>query len=434
MSRLGCRAIRLEVAGSTPMSGAVGVAPVLGVALVVGGLGWLPSGCMSPASLMPEVSDRAIRSLDLFAGAGGLTTGLRLAPGLKIDAVCAVEFDESAAATYSLNHGGRIEDGGVVGGSVYAGTIQDWLHESAPVEVDLVVGGPPCQGFSTLGKRNVGDERNSLWQWYADAVKRSTPRYFVLENVPAFLRSPQWDVFQAEIDSGMLADYDIEVGILNAADYGAVQARKRVIAIGHHKDLPAPGLPPKTHEGHHRTLEEIFQHIPDAVDRIGLPDGAVTYRGVDRPGAFSTRELHFGRFYTDLSLERFASIPENGNRFDLPDELLAPCWRKHRTGSADVMGRLRLERPSVTIRTEFFKPEKGRYLHPTEDRAITHYEAALIQGFPEDYRWVGTRDEIARQIGNAVPIPLGEAIGRQLQKAFSGSLGALVETEASRAA
>ena len=135
-----------------------------------------------------------------------------------------------------------------------------------------------------------------------------------------------------------------------------------------------------------------------------------------------------------MSLKRFASIPEKGNRFNLPDELLAPCWRKHRTGTADVMGRLHLDKPSVTIRTEFFKPEKGRYLHPTEDRAITHYEAALIQGFPENYQWVGTREEIARQNGNAVPIPLGKAIGRQLQTAFSGNLDASEESEASRAA
>ena len=255
-----------------------------------------------------------------------------------------------------------------------------------------------------------------------------------LENVPAFLTSPQWDVFQDELESGMLADYEIEVDILNAADYGAVQARKRVIVIGHHKDLPAPGLPTKTHEHQHRTLDEIFQDIPNTVDRIGLPEGTIEYGGVDRPGAFATRELHFGRFYTDLSLKRFASIPEKGNRFDLPDELLAPCWRKHRTGTADVMGRLHLDKPSVTIRTEFFKPEKGRYLHPTEDRAITHYEAALIQGFPENYQWVGTREEIARQIGNAVPIPLGKAIGRQLQTAFSGRLDAPEESEASRAA
>lgn len=388
-----------------------------------------------PGIRMTEVPDRVIRVLDLFAGAGGLTTGLGFAPKLAVDAVCAVESDGAAAATYTLNHGGRLEAGRVVGGPVYAGSIQDWLAEVGPVEVDLVVGGPPCQGFSTLGKQNVDDERNLLWRKYAEAVRRSTPRYFVLENVPAFLASPQWEVLQTELKSGMLADYDIEFDILNAADYGAAQARKRVIVVGHRRDQPAPGMPVKTHERRHRKLDEIFQQIPNEVDRIGVPEGTVRYADRDRPGAFSTRQLHFGRNYTSLSLQRFAEIPEKGNRFDLPDELLPPCWRKHRTGTADVMGRLHLDKPSVTIRTEFFKPEKGRYLHPTEDRVITHYEAALIQGFPEDYRWVGTREEIARQIGNAVPIPLGKAIGRQLQRAFSDNLEASAErARASRAA
>lgn len=371
--------------------------------------------------MAPEEPDTVVRTLDLFAGAGGLTAGLSLAEGLTIDPVCAVEFDQSAAATYTLNHGGEVHDGRVVGGPVYAGPIEDWLAEEQCAEVDLVVGGPPCQGFSTLNKQSLNDDRNLLWKKYAKAVKKSTPRYFILENVPAFLTSPQWGVFQSELESGLLADYRIEFDILNAADYGAVQARKRVIVIGHHKDVPAPGLPKKTQQ-QHRKLEEIFGDIPNEVDRIGVPDGTVWYEGLDRPGVFSTRQLHFGRHYEPLSLKRFARIPVKGGRFDLPDELLSPCWRKHRTGAADVMGRLHLDKPSVTIRTEFFKPEKGRYLHPTEDRVITHYEAAKIQGFPESYQWVGTREEIARQIGNAVPIPLGQAIGRQILAALQGTL------------
>jgi DNA (cytosine-5)-methyltransferase 1 len=126
------------------------------------------------------------------------------------------------------------------------------------------------------------------------------------------------------------------------------------------------------------------------------------------------KELHFTRQVTSLSLARYRSIPYGGNRFDLPDELRSPCWRRHRSGAADVMGRLRWEEPSVTIRTEFFKPEKGRYLHPTQDRSITHYEAALLQGFPDDFLWSGTKSAIARQIGNAVPVPLARAIAAHL--------------------
>lgn len=136
--------------------------------------------------------------------------------------------------------------------------------------------------------------------------------------------------------------------------------------------------------------------------------------GQTTSGPFRADELHVTRNYSELSLKRFRRIPMKGNRFDLPDELLAPCWRRHKSGSADVMGRLNWEKPSVTIRTEFVKPEKGRYLHPELHRAITPYEGALLQGFPADYLFVGSMTDIVRQIGNAVPIPLGEAIGKQL--------------------
>ena len=90
-----------------------------------------------------------------------------------------------------------------------------------------------------------------------------------------------------------------------------------------------------------------------------------------------------------MSKARYRAIPAGGNRNDLPDHLLSPCWRKHKSGSGDVMGRLMWNKPSVTIRTEFFKPEKGRYLHPEEHRPITHAEAAFIQGFPESFLWCG---------------------------------------------
>lgn len=372
---------------------------------------------------MPAKSrDRAakITTLDLFAGAGGLSEGLNAAPGKRFKAVRAVEWELAAAATYALNHGGRLREGRVEGGCVYAGAIEDWLAEDDVPQVDVVVGGPPCQGFSTLNREGIGAHRNELWRLYAQTVQRATPKYFVLENVPAFLKSDQWRVFQEALDDGMLRDYEIDFDVLNAADYGAFQARKRVIVIGHHKDLPSLGLPEATHAGEHRNLAEALLGVPRTVDRIGIPEGIVEFQGAELPGLFFTRELHFGRFYTQLSLDRFKAISHNGgSRSELPDHLKAACWLKHSKGTGDVMGRLSWEKPSVTIRTEFFKPEKGRYIHPDEDRVITHYEAALIQGFREDYRWVGTREEIARQIGNAVPIPLGEAIGRLLIDAFA---------------
>lgn len=213
-------------------------------------------------------------------------------------------------------------------------------------------------------------------------------------------------------------------GLKLAADYGAPQARKRAVLIGHHRDLTAPGFPTPTHNKHgtdglqpYRTVRQALTGVPAQPDMDTCFETLRTpVAGRDTPGAFTPRQLHLSRNYSKLSQDRFKAIPEGGNRTNLPDHLKAPCWLRHTTGSMDVMGRLVWDRPSVTIRTEFFKPEKGRYLHPMEHRAITHYEAALLQGFPDTHLFIGSRTAIARQIGNAVPIPLGAAIARQILK------------------
>jgi DNA (cytosine-5)-methyltransferase 1 len=315
-------------------------------------------------------------------------------------------MDPVAAASFAATFGD---------GMVRVAGIGAWLEEDDVPSVDVVVGGPPCQGFSTLGRQDVEDVRNELWRDYAHTIVRAKPRYFVLENVGAFVSSGQFaDLRDATSRGGMLAAYDFEVAVLNAADYGAAQARRRTIVIGRHRDLPAPGMPTPTHVDRHVPLSAAFRYVRRVVNRTELPERYVVVAGRTQPGRFTTRELHIGRTYTSTSMARIRSIPSGGNRFDIPLHLRPACWRNHTTGSMDVMGRLRLDRPSVTIRTEFWKPEKGRYLHPTEDRALTHFEAARIQGFSDEHRWVGSKTAIGRQIGNAVPIPLGRAIAAHL--------------------
>ena len=168
--------------------------------------------------------------------------------------------------------------------------------------------------------------------------------------------------------------------------------------------------PPPTHgpgtERPYMTVRDAIADLPTDTDGF---DAAY-----DRNGR---QLLHFGRRPRPESLKRYRAIPEGGNRFDLArnaPELLPRCWAEKPTGTTDVMGRLWWDRPSVTVRTEFFKPEKGRYLHPTADRPITHREAARLQSFPDDFAFEGTKIEIARQIGNAVPPGLAEAIARHL--------------------
>ncbi|MGW6278753.1 DNA cytosine methyltransferase [Kribbella sp. NPDC055071] len=350
-----------------------------------------------------------IRLLDLFAGAGGLTSGFHAATK-RYEVIRAVESDVAAAASYAANFGVD---------HVYQGAIEDWLANESVPEVDVVIGGPPCQGFSLLGKRDAMDKRNGLWAHYAETLSRATPKYFVLENVPAFFQSEQFEQLRESTSpGGLLEEYDFHAEVMNAADYGAAQIRKRVLVIGWHRDLKPPARLPKTHLGRHVPISKVLAKVSHSAREIDLPEKFTTAFGRSMRGIFKTSDLHLSRRYEDLSLERFSYIPQGGNRFNLPDRLKAPCWLNHTSGSGDVMGRLHWDRPSVTIRTEFFKPEKGRYLHPSENRAITHLEAALIQGFPVGYKWCGSKVSIARQIGNAVPIKLGQAIGRAISNEF----------------
>lgn len=366
----------------------------------------MPSILPSQSESLPEGAEQ-LTVLDLFAGAGGLSQGFKQA-GYRIAG--AVEVDRAAAATYAANHGDI----------VCALPIQEWLATHEVPQVDVIVGGPPCQGFSRLGLQDPTDERSQLWNEYVEVVVQARPRYFVLENVGAFTKAPEYAALTAEVGpEGRLRDYDFVAAVLNAADYGCPQARRRTIFIGFRRDRPCPDLPEKTHEERHVSVRQAFaaRRVRAKVRHVDLQD--IGSAPADNRGPFTSRQLHVDRHYSAISRARFRCIPEGGNRYDLPEALQAPCWRGFTTGAGDVMGRLHWDRPSVTIRTEFTKPEKGRYLHPTEDRAITLYEGALLQGFPDTYKWVGTRSEISRQIGNAVPIELGHAIARQLKVEYS---------------
>lgn len=349
-----------------------------------------------------------LRVIDLFAGCGGLSQGFR-ETGLFVP-VAAVEMDLFAAATYAANFG---ED------HIHWGDIADWVKGDLP-DAEVVVGGPPCQGFSNLGAKREDDERNGLWERYVDTLVEVRPKAFVLENVDRFLKTRQFRSLEAELTGGRLQDYRIDVEVLKATNFGAAQSRRRAIVIGTRKDIEQIKIPlPQVSPADWRTVKAALSGLEEAIPegRIDLPQGReFEVFGRIVPGRYMANELHITRHYQQLSMDRFAEIPYGGNRFDLPDDLKAPCWKKHTSGSGDVMGRLVWDRPSVTIRTEFFKPEKGRYLHPVQDRALSHHEAARLQGFPDTFEWCGPKLEIARQIGNAVPIPLAAALAKHVAK------------------
>jgi DNA (cytosine-5)-methyltransferase 1 len=505
-----------------------------------------------------NTAEAPITVLDLFSGCGGLSEGFhqfRPDGGSTpvFHSLGAVEWEPAAAASYAMNFGAESNRPRHFDPpEIFCGDIVDWEPKWSPGDVDVVVGGPPCQGFSGLNRHKVRADRNNLWQEFIRVVIALQPKLFVIENVDRFVRSVEFNDLQNRIGSGDLSNYRLVEPpganendsewerarryLLNAADYGAKQARRRSIVIGIRTDAGLPvdfmRYPEPTHSRpiklrgaridelsvpdsrpSWQTVDDLFGKTSKMkLETTELPGGRVkTLEGIAASiaGPFVTTELHFTRRPESVSRARYKAIPTNGNRknlrgrylcrFDNGEEVIlekvgsprdntgrlvvlgayrvvvnghatsrtlsvwlqeiraisngrsrgavyrvevrdenlthratleylsTQAWDEHDSGTGDVMGRMRHGAPSVTIRTEFFKPEKGRYLHPTENRPITHFEAAKLQGFPDDFRWCGSKTDIAKQIGNAVPVPLGRKIAESIyaylrgEKALQGS-------------
>jgi DNA (cytosine-5)-methyltransferase 1 len=344
-------------------------------------------------------STEKLRVVDLFCGAGGMTLGFsdpRFGGGFQ--SVLALDNDKAAIETHAANFEG----------AAVCDNIEEWIKKNDIPAADVVIGGPPCQGFSLLNKNRTGDKRRELWEPFLEIADRSGARIFVMENVAELYRSPELDAIRRRARK---LGFETVADILNTADYGAPQTRKRTIVLGY-RNLPVSSIefpPLRTHASpvvksnlpKWRTVKEVIGDLP-------VPIG--TEIGLKTP-----LDLHFGRTPKPLSIKRYKAVPPGGNRFDLQRNALSitpACWIRKTSGGTDLFGRLWWDRPSVTIRTEFYKPEKGRYLHPDQDRPITHREAARLMGFPDDFKFKGSKVEIARQIGNGVPPHLAGALAR----------------------
>ena len=330
--------------------------------------------------------------IDLFAGAGGMTQGFTEAGFVP---VFAVEKEPDFAATYCENFGRHI----------VARDIVDVCRQGTDIRADVVIGGPPCQGFSNLTGNRSSDRRRAMWRYFMDIVEHTECRVFVVENVPNLLTSAEGAGIIRKARQLGFHIGESSAGVLCAADYGVPQNRRRAIIIGS-KSGPVD-LPLST--GQVMTVRQAFRGIPRKPTHSDL-----------QPTPVRTRQLHISRNPTELSRKRYRLIPPGGNRFDLQKaapELTPPCWIRKTSGGTDLFGRLEWDGPArCTIRTEFYKPEKGRYLHPSEDRPITHWEAARLQTFPDDFLWHGSKTRIAIQIGNAVPPKLARAIAEQVMR------------------
>jgi len=334
-------------------------------------------------------------AIDLFSGCGGLSRGLKDA-GFKV--LAAVEIDRKARETYALNH----EDVPLVGTDIRKVSASKLLRDCGLKrgQLDLMAGCPPCQGFSTLrarsGRAAAPDARNGLIDEFARLTLALRPKMVMMENVPALARYEKFTDFVGALESN---GYQVVTEVLDVCCFGVPQRRKRLILSA--SRVGAPKLAPARID--RQTVRNAIGNLKSAGDSGDLLHDCPTTRRTARVQAM------------------IEAIPKNGgSRRSLPAGMKLGCHDKT-SGFNDVYGRMKWDDISPTITSGCNNPSKGRFIHPDEDRPITLREAALLQGFPMDYRFnvLHGKESIALMIGNALPPPFIAAHSRAMARGLS---------------
>lgn len=342
--------------------------------------------------------------IDLFSGVGGLSKGFSNA---GFDVVLANEIDVSIANSYEQNH----PNVKMLNEDITNLDIEKVFSEYK--NIGVIVGGPPCQGFSQKGKRNIMDDpRNYLFKYFLNVVNVVKPKYFVLENVPNIITANDGH-FKDEIYRWCKKiGYTLNSDVLNSADYGVPQNRRRAIIIGKLGEQQVK-LPQRI-ENDVSIWEAIsdlnFLKSGEGEDKsLYLYPPTTAYQKMMR-GDMEILYNHKATNHSELAIKRMSLIPVNGTREDLPDE--------HRTKSiySGTWSRMQKDEKSVTITTRFDTPSSGKFTHPLLNRAITVREAARLQSFPDDFIFYGNKGSQMKQVGNAVPPLLAEAIATEIKK------------------
>lgn len=367
---------------------------------------------------MVKVDKKMLRgkftAVELFAGAGGLSIGLEKA---GINVVIANEIMPDFAATLAANHP-RTK---VINDDIHKIDFREELAKMGLESVDVLSGGPPCQGFSTIGSKNRKDPRNSLFYEYLRAVSETHPKYTIFENVSGFKRMYggfAYKTLVAELDA---LGYDTECRLLNAADFGAPQVRYRTIVLGWRKDLAPLEFPKATH-GMGKGLKPYVTLMEAIGDLPELAAGESVDAYASEPQTAYQRKMrgkqkvlleHNASNYGEKMQEILRIIPRGGSIKDLPMRL------RPKSGYANTYARLLPDVPSPTITRNFGTPSSSRCVHPFQPRALSTREGARLQGFPDNYKFVGGKQSKNLQIGNAVPPILGEALARTISRALT---------------
>ncbi|RRR69600.1 MAG: DNA cytosine methyltransferase [Candidatus Viridilinea halotolerans] len=333
-----------------------------------------------------------IACVDLFCGAGGLTHGLnrqgiRVGYGVDIDPNCRFPYEENNNATFIETNVENIMP-------------EDLSNFFGDAKLRLLAGCAPCQPFSVYsqkGRKQRNDHKWELVSVFGKLISANNPEFVTMENVPQLLHH---EVFQEFLNS--LTGYNVSYAIVDCAEYGIPQSRKRLVLLASRLG-PISLVPPP-----------IFDHTP----RTTVRQAIAHFRPLAAGEADPEDALHAAASLSELNLRRIRASKPGGTWRDWDDELITKCHRKD-TGKTypSVYGRMIWDAPSPTITTQCFGYGNGRFGHPEQDRAISLREAAVLQTFPDAYRFVAPNEhvcfgKIGRLIGNAVPVRIGEVIAQ----------------------
>lgn len=394
-----------------------------------------------------------LKMIDLFAGAGGLSEGLKEA---GFESLYANEIVPQYAQTHRENHPDTWVDGRDIR-LVDAKAVRRQL-EIARGELDLLAGGPPCQGFSiNAPSRRSDDHRNHLFKEYLRFVEEFKPRSILIENVPGIVSFSGGATLDAILSSLETLGYDTDVQILYAPNFGVPQTRWRAIVIGLRDGEASSAFPDATHHAPMRvnftskyagrdivamqgattlpkfvTVKDALGDLPQLVNgETGIlrksyaSEPQNSYQTVLRAGSEGVFNHEAPRLST-LNMERFSHIPAGGNWTDIPHALLPKGMQAaRRSDHTKRYGRVDPDGLASTILTKC-DPHWGAYIHYAQDRTFTVREAARIQSFPDSYVFTGSRVDQYAQVGNAVPPLLAAAVGQQVSRALGASQTALI--------
>ncbi len=346
-----------------------------------------------------------INTIDLFAGCGGLSKGFLDA---GYDVLLGVDNNDPALKTFTYNHPGAKALNADLSCDDTFNIIENLIDNK---RVDMIIAGPPCQGFSLTGPRNFDDPRNKLYLAVFESVKRFTPKAFVIENVTGMATLYDGQIKEEIIRRFSALGYNVKTSILCAADYGVPQIRKRLIFVGLRKEYGEFNFPaPILDNEHYVTCADAISDLPSRENELGVEQDNYTlspqtdYQRKMR-GNCTILYNHVATLHTKMVQDTIALVPEGGNYKDLPPGV-GESRRFH-----EAWTRYDSKKPSKTIDTGH-----RNHFHYKYNRVPTIRENARLQSFPDDFVFLGTKTQQNRQVGNAVPPLLGYHLGLKIKE------------------